>query len=62
MGTRLDKLETNQICQRAGLTQSSGQEKVTVTKRVSDESQAPARAHRVYTEITSNARRWLRGR
>lgn len=53
MGIRLGKLETNQICQRAGPSQSSGREKVTVTKRVSDESQSPVRAHHVDTEKTS---------
>lgn len=62
MGIRLSKLETNQICRRAGLSQSSGREKVTVTKRVSDESQSPVRAHHVYTAKTSKARRWARGR
>lgn len=58
MTARFDKLETNQIGQEAGLTQSSGREKVTV-KRVSDESQLPARQQSAYTEITSNAGRWL---
>lgn len=39
MRARLDKSQTNQITRGgAGLTQSSGREKVTVTKRVSDEA------------------------
>ncbi len=59
MRARFDKLETNQIIQGAGLTQSSGREKVTVTRRVSDESQLAARAQYVHAEITSNAGRWL---
>lgn len=45
MRAGFDKLGTNQISQGAGLTQSSGREKVTVTKRVSDESQLPGRLH-----------------
>lgn len=56
MRARFGKLETNQISQGAGLTQSSGREKVSVTKRVSDECQRPARALYLYTEITSS--RW----
>lgn len=45
MRASFNKLQTNQISQGAGLTQSSGQEKVTIPKRVSNETPLPGRLH-----------------
>ena len=59
MGARFDKLETNQISQGAGLTQSSGREKVTVLPKECQMKDCDQLLH-IYTEITSNAGRWLR--
>ena len=48
MGAAFDTLEANQISRGAGLTQSSGREKVTVTKRVSDGTSYQL-VHRAFT-------------
>lgn len=48
MRAAFDTLEANQISRGAGLTQSSGREKVTVTKRVSDGASYQL-VHRAFT-------------